>query len=110
MNETGFIGIDLGTTMSAIAHLDSRGVATVLPNSDGEPLTPSAIYLDGNHAVVGKSAKQSISHLPEKVATFVKREMGKSSYSRLVDGRRFRPETLSAIILRKLKQDAERKV
>jgi molecular chaperone DnaK len=104
------IGIDLGTTMSAIAHLDAAGRVTVLPNSEGEPLTPSAVYLDGDQAVVGKSAKQAAAHLPEKVATYVKREMGKHGFSRTIDGRQFRPETLSAIILRKLKLDAERKI
>jgi molecular chaperone DnaK len=105
-----FVGIDLGTTMSAIAHLDPTGAVVVVPNTDGEPLTPSAIYMDGTHVVVGNSAKKSAPHLPDKVATYVKREMGKPFYSRTVDGRQFRPETLSAIIVRKLKQDAERKI
>jgi molecular chaperone DnaK len=104
------VGIDLGTTMSVIAHLDPSGALTTLPNSEGEPLTPSAVYLAGTDAVVGKAAKQAGEGLPEKVATYIKRDMGKPWYSRLVDGRQFRPETLSAILLRKLKLDAERKV
>lgn len=104
------VGIDLGTTMSVIAYLDPTGAVVTIPNSDGEPLTNSAIYLDGNQAIVGKAARQAASHMPDKVATFVKREMGRPLYSRTVDGRRFPPETLSAIILRKLKQDAERRI
>lgn len=101
------VGIDLGTTLSVIAHLDSTGAVRVLPNRDGDMLTPSAIYLDGKNALVGKAAKQAAAHNPDKVATLVKRDMGRPMYSRPIDGREFRPETLSAIILKKLKQDAE---
>jgi len=109
-NSGNVVGIDLGTTISVVAHLDNTGVTQTLSNSDGEPLTPSALYLDGNHAVVGKSAKDAASHYPEKVATIIKRDIGSSFYSRMIDGKQFRPETLSAIILRKLKMDAERRI
>lgn len=108
--QTNLVGIDLGTTMSVIAHLDANGNAATLPNREGDPLTASAVYLDGNDAIVGKSAKQAAAHNPEKVATIIKRSMGQPLYHRQVDGRQFRPETLSAIILRKLKQDAERRI
>ncbi len=104
------VGIDLGTTMSVIAYLDPTGAVVTIPNSDGDPLTPSAIYVDGNQVVVGKAAKQASSHMPDKVATFVKREMGRPLFSRTIDGRNYRPEMLSALIIRKLKQDAERKI
>jgi len=104
------VGIDLGTTMSVVSHLDSSHLASTIPNRDGDPLTPSAVYLDGSNVVVGKAAKDAASHYPGKVATLVKRDMGKPVYSRLIDGRNFRPEVLSAIILRKLKQDAERRI
>lgn len=104
------VGIDLGTTMSVIAHLDPSGVLTTLPNDQGEPLTASAIYIDGTHVVVGKDARQAAESHPDKVATYMKRDMGKRAYSRRVDARQFRPETLSGILLRKLKLDAERKV
>lgn len=105
-----YVGIDLGTTLSVIAHLGPNGSIATVPNSDGEPLTNSAIYLDGSHVVVGRVAKEAAGHTPNKVATYVKRDMGKPLYSRLVDGRSFRPETLSAMIIRKLKQDAERRI
>ncbi|MCA9220465.1 MAG: Hsp70 family protein [Planctomycetales bacterium] len=104
------VGIDLGTTQSVIAHLDATGIVSTIPNREGDMLTASAIYLDGNQALVGNAAKQAASHTPDKVATFIKRDMGRALYSRAVDGRQFRPETLSAIILRKLKQDAERRI
>jgi len=111
MSDIGsIVGIDLGTTMSVISHLDSSYVAASIPNREGEPLTPSAIYVDGSNVIVGKAAKDAASHYPEKVATLVKRDIGQAAYSKTVDGKTYRPETLSAIILQKLKQDAERRI
>ena len=104
------VGIDLGTTFSVIAHLDSKGKPATLPNKDGEPLTPSAVYLQGNSAVVGKAAREAAAVDAGRVALCVKRDMGGVRYTHTVDGRVFRPETLSAIILRKLKQGAERHI
>jgi molecular chaperone DnaK len=102
------VGIDLGTTFSAIATLDDRGQPITLPNRDGEMLTPSAVMIDeGNTAVVGQAALDVALEQPDRVATLVKRRMGHAAYGRPVAGREFRPETLSAIILKKLVQDAE---
>src|SRR5262249_58873478 len=104
------VGIDLGTTFSAIATLDDRGQPATLPNRDGDMLTPSAVYLDDGTAVVGQAALDVALERPDHVATLVKRYMGHPTYGRpgtRVVGREFRPETLSAIILRKLLQDAE---
>jgi molecular chaperone DnaK len=104
------VGIDLGTTYSAIATLDEHGQALTLPNRDGEMLTPSVVYLDGDSAVVGQAARDVMLETPEKVASLMKRRMGHSRYGRPVSGREFRPETLSAIVLRKLVQDAEQRI
>jgi molecular chaperone DnaK len=102
------VGIDLGTTFSAIATLDDHGLPVTLPNRDGDMLTPSAVLLlDDGTAVVGQAALDVALEQPERVATLVKRCMGEQTYGRSVSGRDFRPETLSAIILRKLVQDAE---
>jgi molecular chaperone DnaK len=101
------VGIDLGTTFSAIATLDDRGQAVTLPNRDGEMLTPSAVLIEDNCAVVGQAARDAGLEQPDLVATLIKRRMGHPAYGRPVSGRDFRPETLSAIILRKLVQDAE---
>jgi molecular chaperone DnaK len=106
----GIVGIDLGTTFSAIATLDDRGRAITLPNREGEMLTPSAVLFDGDSAVVGGAALDVRLEQPDRVATLIKRRMGYPSFGRLVAGREFRPETLSAIILRKLLQDAELRV
>src|SRR5262245_8978311 len=104
------VGIDLGTTFSAIATLDDRGQPVTLPNRDGEMLTPSAVYLDGDQAVVGQAALDVALEQPDKVASLIKRRMGHAEYGRPVDGREFRPETLSAIILRKLVNDAQLRI
>jgi molecular chaperone DnaK len=105
------VGIDLGTTFSAIASLDDHGQPVTLPNRDGEMLTPSAVLLlDDDTAVVGQAALDVALEQPDRVATLIKRRMGHPSYGRPVAGRDFRPETLSAIILRKLVQDAELRI
>jgi molecular chaperone DnaK len=104
------VGIDLGTTFSAIATLDDRGRAITLPNREGEMLTPSAVLIESDSAVVGGAALDVSLEQPEKVATLIKRRMGYPTYGRLVAGKEFRPETLSALILRKLVQDAELRI
>src|SRR5215470_11405215 len=102
------VGIDLGTTFSAIATLDDRGQPITLPNRDGEMLTPSAVLIDeGATVVVGQAALDVALEQPDRVATLVKRRMGHPDYGRPVADRDFRPETLSAIILKKLVQDAQ---
>src|SRR5882672_6399722 len=102
------IGIDLGTTFCAVATLDDRGRPFTVPNRDGDVLTPSAVYLapDGS-AVVGEPALDMALEQPDRVATLIKRRMGHADYGREVAGREFRPEALSAVILKKLAQDAE---
>src|SRR5215468_669420 len=104
------VGIDLGTTFSAIATLDDHGQAVTLPNREGEMLTPSAVLLEDGNAVVGQAALDVALEHPDRVATLIKRRMGQAGYGRPVAGRDFRPETLSALILRKLVQDAERRI
>src|SRR5215813_11157139 len=95
-----FVGIDLGTTFSAIATLDDRGQPVTLPNRDGDMLTPSAVLLlDDGSAVVGQAALDVSLEQPDRVATLIKRRMGHPSFGRTVADREFRPETLSAIIL-----------
>jgi molecular chaperone DnaK len=102
------VGIDLGTTYSAVSALDDRGQPVTLPNRDGDMLTPSAVLLlDDGSAVVGQAALDVAQEQPERVALLVKRRMGLETLGRTVSGREFRPETMSAIILRKLIQDAE---
>jgi molecular chaperone DnaK len=110
MSTGKLVGIDLGTTFSAIATLDERGQAITLPNLDGEMLTPSAVLIEEGSAVVGQAARDVALELPANVALLIKRFMGHPKFGHAVTGREFRPETLSAIILKKLVQDAERRI
>ena len=104
------VGIDLGTTFCAIAHIDAYGKPQIVPNAESERITPSVILFDGTNAVVGTIAKQNAVAEPDKIVDFVKREMGKSKqqFSRTFAGKVYSAEELSAIILRKLKTDAEK--
>src|ERR1700757_4566346 len=104
------VGIDLGTTFSAIATLDDHGQAVTLPNLEGEMLTPSAVLVEDDCVVVGQAARDVALERPDRVAMLIKRHMGHPSFGQSIAGRDFRPETLSAIILRKLVQDAERRI
>src|SRR5215207_5176973 len=104
------VGIDLGTTFSAIAHVDAYGKPQIIPNAESERITPSVILFDGQHAIVGSMAKQNAVAEPEKIVDFVKREMGKSKaqFHRDFSGKIYSAEELSALIIKKLKNDAER--
>ncbi len=104
------VGIDLGTTFSAIASIDSYGKAQIIPNSESERITPSVVMFDGDIVIVGTLAKQNAVAEPEKIVDFVKREIGKGrkDFSREFGGIVYSAEEISALILKKLKLDAER--
>jgi len=104
------VGIDLGTTFCAVAHIDAYGKPQIIPNSESERITPSVILFDGMNALVGSMAKQNAVAEPEKIVDFVKREMGKSKseFHREFIGKIYSAEELSAVIIRKLKNDAEK--
>ncbi len=110
MSHRKVIGIDLGTTFSAMAHIDAYGKPQIIPNSESERITPSVILFEGETAVVGTMAKNNAVAEPERIVDFVKREMGKSRehFHREFDRKRYSAEELSALILKKLKADAER--
>ncbi|HEY6739014.1 MAG TPA: Hsp70 family protein, partial [Actinopolymorphaceae bacterium] len=103
------VGIDLGTTFSAVAHVNEFGKAEVLPNREGERLTPSVVLFDGEQPLVGAMAKRSVVASPLDVVQFVKRSMGDPSWRfDTAAGSTYRPEEISALILRRLVDDAER--
>src|SRR6202012_1112619 len=104
------VGIDLGTTFSAIAHIDAYGKPQIIPNAESERIPPSVILFDGMNAIVGSLAKQNAVAEPEKIVDFVKREMGKSKaqFHRDFNNKVYSAEELSAIIIKKLKNDAEK--
>ena len=110
MSTRKVVGIDLGTTFSAIAHIDAYGKPQIIPNTETERITPSVIFFDGTNVVVGTVAKNSAVAEPEKIVDFVKREMGKpkDQFHREFGGKDYSAEELSALIIRKLKGDAEK--
>ncbi len=100
------IGIDLGTTNS-LAAVWREGRAVLIPNAAGSCLTPSAVSIDEDGTVlVGQAARDRLVSCPDRSAASFKRWMGKSRQFHLAD-RTFTPEELSALVLRRLKEDAE---
>jgi len=100
------IGIDLGTTNS-LAAAWRDGAAHIVPNALGEHLTPSCVGLDDDGTIlVGKAARERLQTHPQLTAALFKRYMGSDRTVRLGQ-RAFRPEELSSLVLRSLKQDAE---
>src|SRR5216117_3917057 len=110
MSTRKVIGIDLGTTFSAIAHIDAYGKPQIIPNSESERITPSVILFDGSNVIVGTTAKNNAVSEPEKIVDFVKREIGKpkEQFHREFGGKVYSAEELSALILKKLKLDTEK--
>lgn len=103
-----YIGIDLGTTFSCAAYINEDGQPQIIPNSEGDNITPSAVLFDGDTTVVGKEAKDQSFMEPDNFEQFVKRHMGERDYTfKNSNGETYSPEAISAIILTKIKQDAE---
>ncbi len=101
------VGIDLGTTNSAIAHINELGRAEVLPNGEGKKITPSVVQIraDGS-TLVGEAAKLEMALEKENTAHFFKRDMGAPTVYEY-HGRSYTPVDLSAELLKQLKSDAE---
>jgi molecular chaperone DnaK len=103
------VGIDLGTTYSVVAYLDSSGRPATVLNGWGDLLTPSAVLCD-EEIVVGKEAVKSSALCPDKYAECFKRDMGGPSFHYKIRGLDVPPEVLSAFVLERLKKDAEQRL
>lgn len=102
------VGIDLGTTYSAVAVVNEYGKPEILTNREGERITPSVVLFEGEDPIVGSIAKRSAVANPFNVIQFVKRQMGDKSWKfRTEAAEAYTPEEISAMILRRLKEDAE---
>lgn len=100
------VGIDLGTTNSLVAYY-TEGGPRIIPNSLGKHLTPSVVSVDEEGTVyVGETALERMSLYPDTVASAFKRSMGSDREYEL-SGKKYRPEELSSLVLRALKEDAE---
>lgn len=104
------VGIDLGTTFSVVASVDREGKAVTIPNDEGDLSTPSVVYFDSDCTVVGNEAVNASEFEPERAAWFAKRDIGGDSLHRSILGQSFPPEAVLALILKKLKSDAQLKI
>ncbi|MGI6148258.1 MAG: molecular chaperone DnaK [Limnochordia bacterium] len=100
------VGIDLGTTNSVVAVLEG-GEPVIIPNSEGSRTTPSVVaFTKEGDRIVGQVAKRQAVTNPDRTIMSIKRHMGTSHKVR-IDGKEYTPQEISAIILRKLKEEAE---
>ena len=104
------IGIDLGTTFSAIAHIEGTGESVMLRNAESELLTPSVVLFDDAQITVGTTAKRVAATEIDRVAVCAKRDMGREFYSKKINGQDIPPGVIQACILRKLLRDAKQRV
>ncbi len=100
------VGIDLGTTNSAIAYMEG-GTPTIITNAEGGRITPSVVTItEDGEIIVGEIAKRQAISKPERTIRSIKRKMG-TTYKVKIDKKEYTPQEISAMILRKLKKDAE---
>ncbi|MBS1402631.1 MAG: molecular chaperone DnaK [Oscillospiraceae bacterium] len=100
------IGIDLGTTNSCVSVMEG-GEAVVIPNAEGHRTTPSVVaFSKTGERMVGQVAKRQAITNPDRTISSIKREMG-SNYKVAIDGKNYTPQEISAMVLQKLKSDAE---
>ncbi len=107
-NLTKIYGIDLGTTYSCIAYVDEHEKPVIVKNAENESTTPSVVFFeDRDNVIVGSEAKANSVLYPQAVVSCVKRSMGDPNFQFEYDGENYKPEEISALILRKLVNDAE---
>ena len=104
------VGIDLGTTNSTVAFVDATGRPETIRNAEGGLSTPSAVFFDRSQPVVGSEAMEAGVEEPERLALFAKRDVGELAFRKSICGASFPPEVLQALVLQKLKDDAELKL
>lgn len=102
-----FVGIDLGTTFSVVAHINAQGQPEVIRNTLGSLLTPSVIDLRSQPPLVGEEAKEKQALGEEGIYAFFKRDMGNSNATYIEHNREYSPIDLSAMVLKYLKTCAE---
>jgi molecular chaperone DnaK len=106
MASNKILGIDLGTTNSAFAVMEG-GDPEIIVNGEGDRTTPSVVAFDDGERLVGKPAKNQAVQNPERTIESIKRHMGEEDYTVEVDDEEYTPEQISAMILQKIKRDAE---
>lgn len=102
-----YIGIDLGTTFSVAAYIDPDGKPQVIQNSEGNHTTPSAVLFEDGVTTVGEEARRCSVSGQDRYVAFAKRSMGSRSTKYKVGNSEYSPEEISAIVLKKIRQDVE---
>ena len=103
-----YVGIDLGTTYSAVAHFDKNtGTVEILKNGYDKDITPSVILIENGKVTIGEDAKQAQKDGNSNTAAFYKSMMGDDSYTVFLDGNDYTAEQLSGLYLKELKKDIE---
>ncbi len=102
-----FVGIDLGTTNSAVAHRDAYGRPSILANREGQNITPSVVYFGTDPPAVGQEAREWARLGNDEIASFFKPHMGNPQFQLQFQGRSYSATDLSKIVLKRLKVDAE---
>ena len=103
-----YVGIDLGTTTSGLSYVRSDGNPEIVPNSDGERMTPSVVYFDGHEDIklVGSAARDGGD--PERTVHLIKQHMDNPHHTVNIDGKKWTPTEISALILAKLRRDCSK--
>ncbi|MFB6154960.1 MAG: molecular chaperone DnaK [Haloferacaceae archaeon] len=106
MASNKILGIDLGTTNSAFAVMEG-GDPEIIVNAEGDRTTPSVVAFTDEERLVGKPAKNQAVQNPDRTVQSIKRNMGEEDFTVEIDGEDYTPEQISAMILQKIKRDAE---
>ncbi len=106
MASNKILGIDLGTTNSAFAVMEG-GDPEIIVNAEGDRTTPSVVAFDDGERLIGKPAKNQAVQNPEETVQSIKRHVGEDDYAVELEGEEYTPEQVSAMILQKIKRDAE---
>ncbi|HEV3137408.1 MAG TPA: Hsp70 family protein [Pirellulales bacterium] len=105
MSKARAIGIDLGTTCSAISYVDELGRSAMFRDPQGQLLIPSMVFFEDDELVFGNAAKQAASTQPNRIAEYVKRDLGQAAYSRAIDGELLPVAVVEGCLLKKLGDD-----
>ena len=101
------VGIDLGTTFSAISQIGDNGRSEIVPFSNGDRLVPSAVMILDNDVLVGKAAQEEYANAPERYFETFKRYMGDEFYPKKLNGEKIKPAYLSSLLLKYIREDYE---
>ncbi len=105
MSSSRAVGIDFGTSCTALARIDASGRSVIFRNPLGDVLVPSIVFFEDDDLLFGRSAKQSAASQPQRAAEHIKRDLGHAAYSRAIGGELLPPELIEGCLLKRLVAD-----